>query len=402
MFSTLQKFFSWKEFSDEEFRQQQADLFRKLPLPVIWLVGKTGSGKTSIIRHITGATDAEIGNGFAPQTKTLLQYDFPCAETPIVRFLDTRGLGEAEYQSADDIAAAEAQSHVVVFTVRLMDHAVADVLELARRLRADQPTRPAILAVTCLHEAYPRAQHPDPDPFANNYSMKELPTWPTGLAADFDRALTEQARRFAGLVDYLVPIDLTRPEEGFAQPDFGGHRLQETLIEALPAIYRQTLLSLEEMRTLYRDRIDREAGPLILMSSSLAATAAAAPLPWVDMPVVLGIQSHLAARLAALYGQPMDRNFFASVLVPMSGRVVGRMLMRSPLKLIPVLGYTANAAMAFAFTFSMGKALCWYFSRAKSGMAPSQADLDEVWSDQYKQAMERWRETMSRKPSSAK
>src|SRR5690606_34222822 len=32
--------------------------------PVVWLLGKVQSGKTSIIRAVTGASDAEIGDGF--------------------------------------------------------------------------------------------------------------------------------------------------------------------------------------------------------------------------------------------------------------------------------------------------------------------------------------------------
>ncbi len=32
--------------------------------PVVWLLGKVQSGKTSIIRELTQADDAEIGSGF--------------------------------------------------------------------------------------------------------------------------------------------------------------------------------------------------------------------------------------------------------------------------------------------------------------------------------------------------
>ena len=39
---------------------------KKLPLPVLWLLGKAQAGKTSIIRALTGNEAAEIGNGFQP------------------------------------------------------------------------------------------------------------------------------------------------------------------------------------------------------------------------------------------------------------------------------------------------------------------------------------------------
>src|ERR1700751_3957566 len=73
---------------DDQLRRARQDL----PKPVIWLLGKTQSGKSSLIRALTGSTDAEIGNGFRPCTRTARMYSFPNEEECLVRFLDTRGL----------------------------------------------------------------------------------------------------------------------------------------------------------------------------------------------------------------------------------------------------------------------------------------------------------------------
>ena len=59
---------------------------------------------------------------------------------------------------------------------------------------------------------------------------------------------------------------------------------------------------------------------------------------------------------------------------------------KAPLKLVPVLGQTANAAMAFAYTYSLGKACCWYFGEMKNGHVPSPQELDKVWGEQLQQA----------------
>ncbi|HNM00679.1 MAG TPA: GTPase domain-containing protein, partial [Nitrosomonas sp.] len=75
---------------------------QKIPLPVFWLIGKTQSGKTSIIHALTGSEAAEIGNGLQPCTRFSSFYDFP-AQMPVVRFLDTRGLGEIDYDPSEDI-----------------------------------------------------------------------------------------------------------------------------------------------------------------------------------------------------------------------------------------------------------------------------------------------------------
>src|SRR3712207_4708503 len=90
------------------------------PLPVVWLLGKTGAGKSSVVRALTGLSEAEIGNGFAPCTRTAMRFDHPAGQ-PVMRFLDTRGLGEAGYDPAEDLATAEAASHLVLLVARLDD-----------------------------------------------------------------------------------------------------------------------------------------------------------------------------------------------------------------------------------------------------------------------------------------
>src|SRR5215468_110101 len=99
-------------------RQQIHDrletLRQRAPVPVFWLFGKTQSGKTSIIKYLTGADEAEIGHGFRPCTRFSRQYEFPTAEAPLLTFLDTRGLDEPGYDPREDLARFDEQAHVVV------------------------------------------------------------------------------------------------------------------------------------------------------------------------------------------------------------------------------------------------------------------------------------------------
>src|ERR1700761_4470643 len=95
----------------------------KAPIPVLWLFSKTQSGKTSLVRFLTGAADAEIGEGFRPCTRHSRQYDFPTPETPLLRFLDTRGLDEPGYDPREDLESFTANAQVVIVTIKLLDHA---------------------------------------------------------------------------------------------------------------------------------------------------------------------------------------------------------------------------------------------------------------------------------------
>src|SRR5260221_6764623 len=93
-----------REQTDADFQARLEDLRRREPVPVFWLFGKTQSGKTTMIRYLTSATDAEIGSGFKPCTRFSRRYDFPSTDAKLLDFLDTRGLDEPGYDPAVDLA----------------------------------------------------------------------------------------------------------------------------------------------------------------------------------------------------------------------------------------------------------------------------------------------------------
>lgn len=385
MLSKVKAWLGLNPLSEAEFEEQRSKLLARRPVPVFWLFGKTGSGKSSVIRYLTGATDAEVGTGFRPCTQTSRLYDFPDAEQPIVRFLDTRGLGEIHYDPAEDLRQFDAMAHVVLVTVRVMDYSLQELIEPLRKVRAAQPTRQIVLVPTCLHEAYAQQQHPNPDPFGDS------PPWPETLPPDLLRSLAMQANHFQGLVDRIVPVDLTKLEEGFAEPNFGGKRLEDALAAMLPAACRQAFLSLSDVRKSLQSLTVRQAMPMIVTYSSLAATAAAVPTPWLDIPVVMGLQTHLVYRLADLYGQKMESELLLKMAGAVGGSLLARFAVRAPLKFIPFLGQTANAAMAFAYTYSLGQACCWYFGQVKAGHMPSAEELHQVWGEQLQSVLLTWK-----------
>src|SRR5262245_24885512 len=85
------------------YHERLEQLIKQTPIPVIWLLGKTQSGKTSIIKFLTGADEAEIGRGFKPCTRFSREYRFPTDEAPLLIFQDTRGLEEPGYDATEDI-----------------------------------------------------------------------------------------------------------------------------------------------------------------------------------------------------------------------------------------------------------------------------------------------------------
>jgi uncharacterized protein (DUF697 family) len=384
VFRRLQSLWNRRWLSEDEYRAELAAMNARRPTPLFWMLGKTGSGKTSIVRYLTGAADAEIGSGFRPQTTTSRRYDFPAPETPLLRFLDTRGLGEAGYDPAEDIERFDADAHMLIVTVRLMDHALSEMVETLRKIRAARPSRPALLVLTCVHEAYPGEQHPEPDPVDSG-------RWPEQAPEDIQRSFQRQQERFATLVDRVVMVDLTRADDGYHNPTLGGQQLTNALVELLPAALRDTLVSWRDARGAFRDLMTRRAEPYILGYSVAAASAAAVPVPWVDLPVVFAIQAHLVAKLSQMHDQPTTKELLQA-LGPLSARVLTRFALRELLKAVPVVGQAANAALAFSYTYAMGKACVWYLQRSRDGHVPSTESLKEIWQAEIESATRLWSE----------
>ncbi len=391
--------FSWWNWrktrpSKEYHAEQIARLREKMPTPGIWLFGKTGSGKSSVVRYLTGVESIAIGDGYRPTTRTSQHLDFPDAIEPLLTFVDTRGLEEVAYDPTDDIQQFSASTQLMLVTVKVTDHALEKLLEPLRRIRKSSPARPVLLVLTCIHEATGNLDLSEGlDPFADFDDFDEaaldhgpLPAIPARLQTLID----EKRAQFAGLHDAVVPIDLTPVEDGFADPDFGGERLKAAILEKLPHAYRQALLALNAIPVGESQR-RRETRWQVLASSALAGTAGTVPIPWVDIPVVLGIQAHLAVKIAKIYDQELTAARWAILSSAAGSRIALRLAVREGLKFIPWLGMAVGAAGSFAFTYALGMSWEWYFADLRKGNVPDPEKLKQIFAAELKRGHELWR-----------
>jgi hypothetical protein len=205
---------------------------RQRESPVIWLLGRTGAGKSAVVATLTGDARAAVGEGFAPCTTTARLYDFP-SDAPLVRFLDTRGLEEAGYDPAEDLAWCQRQAHVILAVMRVGDPAQDRVRDILRTARSRNPGWPVVVAQTALHERYSIGmKHPEPDYFSGTDADD---TW-TALPHELRAALAHQRTLFKKVpwaAPTFVPLDFTQPDDGYAPRDYGAERLLDALSEAL-------------------------------------------------------------------------------------------------------------------------------------------------------------------------
>ncbi|WP_304301440.1 GTPase family protein [Chromatium okenii] len=209
-FDTLQRILLTPQLETAQLQQALTSARCEETLPVVWLLGKTQAGKSSIVRALTGSEQALIGNGFQPCTRTLAYFDFP-AIAPVVRFLDTRGLSEVAYDPTEDLRWCESQAHLLLGVIRASDPNPQPIFAALREVRQRHPDWPLVIAQTTLHDLYPDdMEHLQPYPFTQE-------PWPNTLPADLGRALLQQrqtAGTFAGAAPHWVPVDFTLPEDG--------------------------------------------------------------------------------------------------------------------------------------------------------------------------------------------
>ncbi len=389
--------FSWWKWrrsqppSDDEYAVQIKKLREKANVPAIWLFGKTGSGKSSVIRYLTGAEGATIGEGYRPETTTSRRFDFPDSLEPLMTFLDTRGLGEASYNPKEDIEHFSGSTHLMIVTVRVTDHALQCILDPLRLIRKAAPHRPVLLALTCLHEAVGNTDLTDGvDPFAIHPITNGDSDVSAPIPSSLQQLIDAKVKQFAGLHDAVIPIDLTLLEDGYTDPDFGGSRLKQSILEQLPYAYRQALMALKDSSSKGRPSRRQQVRWQILASSALAGSAGAVPVPWVDIPVVLAIQAHLAVKIAKIHQEELTAARWAILSSAAGSRIALRLAMGAALKFIPLVGMAAGAASSFAFTYALGMSWDWYFADLHQGNVPSPDQLQQVFRDELKRGHELW------------
>jgi len=374
-----------------ELQAKLEQMIKQTPVPVFWLLGKTQTGKTSIVRSLTGAENAEIGQGYKPCTRFSQLYSFPAEDTPLLKFLDTRGLDEPGYDPAEDLARFNDEAHVLIVTTRVLDQALANLLTHVREIREAKRRRPCILLLTTLHEAYPQQQHPEPYPFQPirpGQNSLWTPDQEANIAPTLRDALKSQLHRFEGLFDYVVPIDFTLAEEGYDEPYYGVTALKEVLLEALPHAYRQTLLHLEETTGELRDLYARQALPYLMRFSGLAAAAGAVPLPWLDHLIVPAIQARMITQLANLYGQHLHARTFMELSAALG---MGVAVQKAVVRFLPFLGrIVGNAAGWGVATYALGKVCCYYFSSIRAGHVPKPEELEHYYKHNVSSAQKSW------------
>lgn len=126
---------------------------------------------------------------------------------------------------------------------------------------------------------------------------------------------------------------------------------------------------------------DKEADRIILaLSSTVAASVGANPIPLSDSLIIMPQQIALAVKLSKIYGFNTLGGNIMSLLKTQLLSLLGKQLASSLIKFIPILGQAINAAVAGGLTLALGFALKNIYRKAyleylDTGKVPNWAEL---------------------------
>jgi len=336
-------------------------------LPTLWLLGKTGAGKSSLIQAITGRSDVEIGNGFSPCTRNSQRYDFP-PEKPLLRFLDTRGLAEADYHAEDDIAACGQATSALIVVMKAEEPEQSAVIKALAGIRKSGVIKHLLLVHTgilLLDDKVQRRQA-----MAHNQHQVE--------------SVWKQSVKSVG-VDFGTAGDGT----------IGVEELRAALADFLPIV--ALLDTRKEHATAEESRFAPLRNDILWYAGASGGTDA---LPLVGLGTVPMIQAKMLHHLASHYGVSWNKralaDFVAALGAGFSVQYLSKLGIRQITKLIPVYGQTVGSAAAvvvsFCSTYAIGRAACKYLYHQSKGEAVSEQELKRL----YRQAFNEVRRVKSR------
>ncbi|MBN2646262.1 MAG: 50S ribosome-binding GTPase [Thiotrichales bacterium] len=327
------------------------------PLPTLWLLGKTGAGKSSLVQAITGLDSVAVGNGFAPCTQTANVYFYPQTQ-PLMRFLDTRGLGEANYDAHDDVAQARNASHGLVVVAKLEEVEQSHLLHALRQINPrDFPH--TLLLLTAAHSV----------------KASERLSLQTYQHQQFSQAW--RAPLPVVTVDFLQPADSPSDEDFFGQ-----QALFRALADQLPILH--LMLNRSQYSDAEQVRYQSVKQEILWYAGSAGAFDA---LPGLGLVSVPAVQALMLRNLAARYGIAWSRTRLAQLLAALGSsfalHYAANLGARQLGKLIPIYGQTAGAALAsgvsFATTYALGRAACYYFYQLQHEQPISEETLRRLY-----------------------
>ncbi|MFC5407922.1 GTPase family protein [Larkinella bovis] len=366
----------------KEVRQQLRE-FRQLLVdtrpPRFALVGRRGSGKSSLINAIFGQKVAEVGHEKA-QTGEATWWSYS-GELGTIELLDTRGLQEGSSPREADSATSPIESilaalkekapDIILFLIKATeaDAGIDPDLEalklIGQTVEKIHTYRPPIMVVAThcdtLEPKNVRLHQPaDEDPDELQEKLDRVAVIENHLKAKFeaDPYLNDSLITVLGVSSYQSwKNDIRRSDERWRIDT-----LLDYIFNEIPREGKLAFARLSQLRSLQESLANR----LTQVVAAICGGIAAVPIPFGDIVPITGLQIALISAIGYVAGRQLSqetaREFLTAIGATIGAGLVLREVARASIKfLFPGGGSVISAGIASSATLGIGKAAIAYF-----------------------------------------
>ena len=306
----------------------------------IIVAGKTGVGKSSLINYIFGKEVAKVGDG-QPVTQEIQEYDL---ENDNITLFDTKGIEAKDYEKT------------------------LDNIKKYLELRQDSPDEndEIHIAWLCISERGDRVEESDRE------LLKILSEAGIPVIGVFTK---RESKRESNFVNKVVEDNLLPEAKAIVRVRSITEEveIEDNLVELKPKgaeeLLEETYKYMSEGRrnaikkaqtAVLKDRIEamsKEADVLTNWYAAGAAAIGATPLPFADSLALAALQTKMVVDINTIYRVNAGTHTFtdiAAALITITGVAQVGKLAAGLLKVIPVIGWTANAGVAAGITKGIG------------------------------------------------
>jgi predicted GTPase len=357
--------------------------------PRLAVVGRRGSGKSSLINALFGEAVAEVGHEKA-QTGEAGWFEFG-GDRGALSILDTRGFQEGSAPTAPDAAKSPIDSirtalrtkspDALLFLIRAadVDAAVDEDIRLLAQVSGEADARhggktPILAVVTHCDQVEPKNTRLHETRIGDSRDARDAQD-----AQDVEeklerierikRLLNTKLQAVPDLRDRLVAVLGVSTYQSWRQD--GSRRADERwqidelvkfLFEELPREARVELARLAKTRRIQRDL----ANTLTYSMASVCAAIAATPLPLADLLPITTAQVSLVVAVGYVSGRNLSMKAAAEFLAALGANVGAAFALREAARaiikvILPMGAPFVSGAIAYAGTVGIGKASSAYF-----------------------------------------
>lgn len=360
--------------------------------PRIFLIGRTGVGKSSLINALCGAYVANVSDTKSCTNSTHI-YECKDNDRILMEILDTRGIAESE-RLDDSISAEEMLINqinefspdvaILMLNCTHRDDVNSDVEFLKKVSKTYTDINKlrlpiAVVVNKCDEMAPTRFKNPAEYPESKIRKINEVVQYYKGIIVKNGLKI-DNIIAVSSLVDWQTPDGMEVDVESIENlPKYDIDNLQISFdgryrIEELLDILEGAILDFEaqmglRMASRLKEVVDRLAKHLNDIFSGISATVALTPIPVSDIYILLIIQSILVSLIASLSGRDISLETAKEFILSMGGIAgvgyVFRLVAQQSSKFLnavwPTAGSMVSSGIAAAGTKAIGKAAIAYY-----------------------------------------